>query len=149
MTNPTLPSGPDESEITEYLRRTYPETDVFEMDGATFFSFDPENHWPAYATVLAKDDHNPASKLSRPGVFRLNIGVDKQTFERLVGELEDPDLASFDRILTHPDYAKQHWICILNPTDSTFEEVVKPLLALAHDRLAAVRDRHGSGLRPS
>lgn len=147
MTNPTLPDGPDPSGITEYLRLTYPETDVFEMDGATFFSFDPENHWPAFATILTKDDHNPASRLSRPGVYRLNIGVDRATFERLVGDAEVLDLAEFDRILPHPDYAKQHWLCILNPSASTFEEVVRPLLALAHDRLAAVRAHHGRANR--
>ena len=95
MTNPPLPNGPDDQAMTEYISRTYPETDVFEMDGATFLSFDPENHWPAYATILTKDDHNPASKLSRPGVYRLNIGVDKQTFERLAGGVEDPDMAEF------------------------------------------------------
>jgi hypothetical protein len=142
MTDHTLPNGPDDTAITNYLRQTYPETDVFEMDGATFFSFDPENHWPAYATILTADDHSTASNLARPGVFRLNIGVDKETFERLVGGVTDPDLAAFDRILPHPDYARQHWICILNPSTSRFEEDVKPLLALAHDRLAAVRARH-------
>jgi hypothetical protein len=142
MTHSTLPEGPDAAEITSYLRASYPETDVFEMDGATFFSFDPENHWPAYATILTKDDHNPASKLSRPGVFRLNIGVDRETFDGLAGGVSDNDLAAFDQVLPHPDYARQHWICILNPTAATFDAVVKPLLGLAHDRLAAVQARH-------
>ena len=144
MTNPTLANGPDDRAITDHIRSAFPETDVFEIEGATFFSFDPENHWPAYATILTTDDHNPASRLSRPGVYRLNIGVDKATFERLAGEMENPDLAEFDRILPHPDYARQHWICILNPRAETFEAVVKPLLALAHDRLAAVQARHSS-----
>ena len=87
-------------------------------------------------------DADAASDLSRPGVFRLNIGVDRATFEGLAGRVEDPDYAALDRFLPHPVYARQHWLCILNPSASTFEERVVPLLALAHDRLAAARARH-------
>ena len=65
--------------------------------------------------------------LSRPGVFRLNIGVGRATFERLVGSTTEPDYAAFDRILPHPVYAKQLWISILNPSDETFRDVVVPL----------------------
>ena len=39
-------------------------------------------------------------------------------------------------ILPHPVYAKQRWLSILNPSRRSFEEVVKPLIAEAHDRLA-------------
>ena len=75
-------------------------------------------------------------------MFRLNIGVGRETFDRLVGTMEAPDHAALDRILPHPVYAKQLWISILNPSDVTFRDVVLPLIAEAHDRLAAVRARH-------
>ncbi len=140
MTNP-LPSGPDPETIVRYISDTYPETDVVEAMNAWFFSLDPETHWPNYATLVTTNEHDDASDLDRAGVFRLNLGVDRPTFERIAAAA-DPDFTAFDRLLPHPVYAKQLWISILNPTDATFSETVVPLLALAHDRLAAQRARH-------
>ena len=115
--------------------------------GATFFSLDPEKHWPNFATIVTTDEHDEGapSNLGRPGVFRLNIGVGRATFERLVGSMAEPDYAACDRLLPHPVYAKQLWVSILNPSDPTFRGVVVPLLTEAHDRLAAARSRHATG----
>jgi hypothetical protein len=137
-----LPSGPNPETIVQRILQTYPETDVVEAMNAWFFSLDPEKHWPNYATLVTTDEHDDASNLSRPGTFRLNLGVDKETFERIAGADPDPDYTAFDRLLPHPVYGQQHWISIVNPSDETYVEVVMPLLTLAHDRLAAVRARH-------
>jgi len=115
-------SRPDPETITTYIRATYPET------------------------VVTTDEHDTDSFLTRPDVFRLNVGVDRSTFERVAGLAREPDYTALDRLLPHPVYAKQHWICILNPSASTFDEVVIPLLRLAYDRLAAVRARHARGV---
>ena len=40
--------------------------------------------------------------------------------------------------MPHPVYAAQSWVCVLNPSDATFESL-RPLLAEAHQR-AAERD---------
>ena len=140
-------SGPDPATIIEYIRATYPETDVFEASGTWFCSFDPEKHFPNFATIVTNNDYDEGSDLDREGVFRLNLGVSRATFERLVGEALDPatppDYAALDTLLPHPTYAAQLWISILNPSDATFRDVVIPLIAEAHDRLAAQRDRHG------
>jgi uncharacterized protein DUF6194 len=56
--------------------------------------------------------------------------------------MEEPDYKAFDRLLPHPVYARQHWISILSPSDATFRDVVVPLIAEAHKRLAAQRARH-------
>src|SRR5215208_4034781 len=131
-------SGPNPDEITSWITTTYPQTVVASALGATFFSLD-ESSWPNFATIVTTDEHdmgNP-SDLARPGVFRLNIGVSKVTFERLVGSIDEPDYAALDTILPHPVYAKQRWIAILNPSWPTFDDIVKPLLAEAYDRLAA------------
>ena len=136
------PSGPDAGTIVQYILETYPGTDVIEAMHAWFFSLDPEKHWPNYATIVTTDEHDDASDLERPGVFRLNLGVDKATFDRIADADPEPDFTAFDRLLPHPVYGQQHWISILNPSDATFRETVVPLLALAHDRLAAVRARH-------
>ena len=144
MTSQPPPTGPDPEAISRTILETWPETDVVEALGAAFFSLDPEKHWPTFATIVTTDEHDEGapSNLARPGVFRLNIGVSRATFERLVGSMTEPPYAEFDRILPHPVYAKQLWISILNPSDATFRDVVMPLLTEAHERLAAARARH-------
>jgi hypothetical protein len=138
----SLPSGPDPETVVNYILETYPETDVVQAMNAWFFSLDAAKHWPNYATIVTTDEHDDASDLSRPGAYRLNIGVDKATFQRVADADPEPDYTAFDRLLPHPVYAKQLWISIVNPSNETFDQVVKPVLALAHDRLAAVRARH-------
>jgi hypothetical protein len=130
-------AGPTPDEITDWITTTYPGTVVAEAMGATFFSLN-EKSWPNFATIVTTDEHDMGepSKLGRDGVFRLNIGVGKDTFERVVGSNVDPDFAALDRMLPHPVYAKQRWICILNPSRQVFDSVVKPLIAEAHARLA-------------
>ena len=147
MTTEALPTGPDPEAIKLTILERYPETDLVEALGAAFFSLDPEHHFPNFATIVTTDEHDEGapSNLARGGVFRLNIGVGRETFERLVGSLDLPDHEAFDRFIPHPVYAKQLWISILNPSDATFRDAVLPLLAEAHDRLAAQRARHADG----
>jgi hypothetical protein len=79
-------------------------------------------------------------------VFRLNIGVGRATFERLVGGRSEHDFAQLDTVLPHPVYAKQLWVSVLNPSAETFQEIVRPLLDEAHQRVAArLRRRRASG----
>jgi hypothetical protein len=107
-----------------------------------FFSLD-ENHWPNFATIVWTDDfdEDAPSDLSRAGVYRLNIGVGRQSFQRLVGSIGEPDYAAIDQPMPHPVYAKQRWVAVLNPSDATVRGTVLPLLREAHDRLVAQRDR--------
>jgi Family of unknown function (DUF6194) len=142
--NDSLPAGPDPETLVRYILETYPETDVVQAMNAWFFSLDPEKHWPNYATLVTTDEHDEASNLDRPGVFRLNLGVDRETFERLASAWKEPDYTAFGVVLPHPVYAAQRWISILNPTNEQFRDVVVPLIALAHDRLATQRARHGT-----
>ena len=144
MTDP-LPAGPDPEAISRIIQERFPDTDVIEALNATFFSLDPEKHWPNFATIVTTDEHDEGapSRLSRSGTFRLNIGVGRETFDRLVGSTAVPDFAVFDRILPHPVYAKQRWISILNPSEATFRDLVLPLLDEAYQRVAAQRARHG------
>jgi hypothetical protein len=149
MSNEHLPNGPDRDALIQLIRETWPDAVVATIESAAFFSLD-EKHWPNFATVVWTDEHDEGapSNLSRPGVYRLNIGVGKETFQRLVGAITQPDYAAFDRVLPHPVYAKQRWISILNPSEATLQETVMPLLTEAHDRLAAQRERRrpvGSG----
>ena len=142
MSSSRLPDGPDTDDITGRILERWPQTAVARTDGGVFFSFDPSN-WPNYATIVWTDafDMGGPSRLSRPGVFRLNIGLGKESFRRVAGDSADFDHAALDTLMPHPLYAKQHWVCILNPSHLTFEETVWPLLVEAHDRLARARNR--------
>jgi hypothetical protein len=85
MTDPTVPTGPDPEAIITYLTTAYPATDVVTIPGAWFFSLDAEKHWPNYATIVTTDEHDmgsPSNLSARPDVFRLNLGVDKASFDR-------------------------------------------------------------------
>jgi hypothetical protein len=141
MTDERLPDGPDVDEVIQLIRDSFPDAVVATIDSAAFFSLD-EKHWPNFATVVWTDEHDEGapSNLARPGVYRVNVGVDRETFQRLVGSLEDPDYAVFDRFVPHPVYAKQRWISILNPSHATLSETLMPLIAQGHDRLAARKD---------
>ena len=133
----SLAPGPGPDEITAWITSNYPETVVAHALGATFFSL-IESNWPNFATIVTTDEHdmgNP-SDLAREGVFRLNIVVGKATFERLAGSRAQVDYAELDTVMPQPVYAKQRWIAILNPSRQSFEEIVKPLIAEAHDQLA-------------
>ena len=137
----SIPPGPDPATIVEYILDTYPDADLVEAMNAYFFSLDAK-HWPNFATLVTTNEHDDAADLDRPGVFRLNLGVDRPTFEQIAAAEPDPDFTALDRLLPHPVYGQQLWISILNPTHDTFERTVIPLIALAHDRLAATHARH-------
>jgi hypothetical protein len=112
--------------------------------GDTFFIYDPERNLEdtkrfPFATIVTKDygDFDNASNLDRPGVFRLNIGLSKATYDSLFGDAgEEHDFTALDRLLPHPVYGRNHWVCVLNPSDATFE-TLRPLLREAYDRAVA------------
>ena len=90
-----------------------------------------------FATIIASDyDYDQMSNLDRPGVFRLNIGISKQTFQSLFGtakvDVNNYDFTALDVIMPHPQYAQHHFICVLSPSEATFERI-HPLLAEAYD----------------
>jgi hypothetical protein len=148
MRTEAIPDGPGKDSISATILQRWPETVVAQIDGATFFSLD-ESNWPNYATIVWTDgfDMGNPSDLARPGVFRLNIGLGKESFARIAADFDDPEYWQFDRLMPHPIYAKQHWVSILNPSHATFREIVMPLLVEAHDRLASVRQRQETARR--
>jgi hypothetical protein len=138
----------DETSVREYITRTFAGVDVIDAMGASFFFFDDPDHKFPFATLVTTDEHDQASNLSRPSVFRLNVGVSKQTFQSLFtsspahsdqGRPEGGyDFTALDCIMPHPVYGKMYWVCVLNPSEETFKTVQK-LLAEAYD--VAVRKR--------
>jgi hypothetical protein len=145
MTDERLHDGPDLDEMLELIRDAFPDAVVAQIHSAAFFSLD-EKHWPNFATVVWTDEHDMGtlSNLARPGVYRVNVGVDRGTFQRLVGGMTDPDHAAFDRFVPHPVYARQRWISIVNPTHETVRETLMALIVAGHARLAARKGPAGS-----
>ncbi len=108
--------------------------------GDTFFFYDPdgvtvpEKRMP-YATIVFNDypGFDESSDLSRPGVFRVNMTVGRETFQRHIPNVDTADYAVLDEVIPHPLYAKQSWLSVLNPGSKT-EDIVRALLMEAHDR---------------
>ena len=126
----------DESAVTNYITTTFPEVETDTNFGYTFFFYRSDHRLP-FATFISADyDYDRISNLDRPGVFRLNIGVSKQTFQSLFGtakvDIDSYDFTTLDVIMPHPEYAQQHFICVLSPSEETFEKI-RPLLAEAYN----------------
>jgi hypothetical protein len=126
-----------------YITEHFPNVDIatYPPDaGATawFFSIDREKHWPNFATIVTTDEHDMEqnSNLVARGAYRLNIGVGRATFERLIDASGTYDYTAVDEVIPHPTYAKQRWIGIVNPSPATFDDIIRPLLDEAYDRVA-------------
>lgn len=141
----------DDKSITEYIMDTFAGVETATNLGYTFFFYGPDRMLP-FATIATVDNEGDrVSNLDRPGVFRLNIGVSKQTFQSLFGtgkvDVSAYDFATLDTIMPHPDYAAQSYICVLNPSDATFQ-TLRPLLTEAYElafRRAARRKTSTNG----
>jgi hypothetical protein len=145
----------EQEAISGYIADTFDGVDVVTADGNAFYFYEPGGETPPdhrfpFATLVTNDLYDQFSNLDRAGVFRLNIGVSRQTYEGLFGAkavrsdadpaTNDDDFTALDTIMPHPVYGNMFWVCVLNPSAETFE-TVKPLLAEAYGR--AVRTHQG------
>jgi hypothetical protein len=126
----------DEKGMTDYIGTTFVGVETSTNLGYTFFFYGPDRMLPFVTLATADNEGDRASNLDRPGVFRLNIGVSKPTFQSLFGtgkvDVSAYDFTVLDTIMPHPDYAPQSWICVLNPSDTTFHKL-RPLLSEAYE----------------
>ena len=101
--------------------------------GYAFF-FVGDDHRVGFVTIGYSDNEFDAvSNLNREGVFRVNIGVSKATFDALLGDAstDSIDYSVLNVFLPHPHYAKQHYLSILNPSGENVERT-KQLIIEAH-----------------
>lgn len=134
----------DQAAVVQHILETLPDVETSENYGYTFF-FYRDDHMMPFATLASSDnEHDQVSKLYRPGVYRLNLGVGKQTFQALFGEqpiaTEDYDFSELDRIMPHPEYARQYFVCVLSPGEETFA-TVRAMLEEAHGTAKARYER--------
>jgi hypothetical protein len=126
----------DESSVANYITENFPGVETTTNFGYTFF-FYKSDHMVPFATIASSDnEYEQISNLDRPGVFRLNIGVSRETFQSLFGtakvDVGSYDFTALDVIMPHPDYSPQNFICVLSPSEATFEKV-RVLLAEAYE----------------
>jgi hypothetical protein len=113
-----------------------------------------------FATLGTADtEGDRASHLDRPSVFRLNVGVSRETYGRLFGSHPTPpgaaavvetghDFTALDVLILHPVYATQSWVCVLNPGAATWEPM-RLLFEEAHRRAAERHVRRDGGVSAS
>ena len=118
--------------------------------GDSFFYYDPDRslapdrRFP-FATLVVQDyaGFDTASDVNRPGVFRVNISVGRESYAKLFGHPpaehadhhDSYDYTVLDQVIPHPVYAKQGWVSILSPA-ATSADQLRSLLAEAHARVA-------------
>jgi hypothetical protein len=122
-----------DKDVSHYITTTFAEAKVVSAEANSFFFFADDRKLP-FATLVTTDAYDQFSDLDRSGVFRLNVGVSKETFEGLLGPdtMEaDHDFTASDRIMPHPVYGRMHWVCVLNPSEGTFAKV-RELLSEAY-----------------
>lgn len=85
-------------------------------------------------TIKEKDgDNDKGSFLDREGVYRVNVGIRKESFKKrfsyipkrpAAGQIVtmDFDFTALDIIMPHPVYAWMGWVCVLNPSLETWKE---------------------------
>jgi hypothetical protein len=112
--------------------------------GYTFFFVGDDHRLSFVTTANSDNEYDDVSNLNREGVFRVNIGVSKETFQRLIGQVgaEPIDYSVLNVFLPHPHYARQHFVCILNPAGDNVE-TTRQLIREAHAIAAARGQRRG------
>ncbi len=134
-------------EILEYCLRELEGTVLVNSWGERGIFYNPDRKLKRgiyILTVKEKDGENDSSSnLNRENLYRVNLGVRRHTFEKLFGKIPrrpakgavvdmDYDFAAIDRLLPHPVYAWMGWICVCNPSETTFDRL-KPYLQEAYE----------------
>lgn len=142
------------------LARSLDGVDVLETPGCVFLYYDPERSIPhdrrqPFATIVTNDEahgaSDRASRLAGRGLYRVNLGVGRETYRAMLGA--EPawgpgggivqtghDFAEVDAWLPHPIYAPMSWVCIVAPSEGTWPRL-RALLEEAHALAARANGR--------
>jgi hypothetical protein len=133
--------------ILEYCIENLEDTILVESWGEKGIFYNPQNvlkRGVYVLTIKEKDGTNDkGSNLNRENIFRVNLGLRKQTFKEMFGFTPkrpnagcivdmNYDFTILNTIIPHPVYAWMGWISVLNPSEETFEKV-KPLIQEAYE----------------
>ncbi len=132
----------DQAAVHHFLTSSFQGLDFVEHNDDFYYFYNPseltKDHRFPFATLVTGDRHDQVSNLDRPGVFRLNVGVSKETYLGLFGQLAPKanaegiidsghDFTALDVLLPHPVYASMYWVSVLNPGEATWPTVEKLL----------------------
>jgi Family of unknown function (DUF6194) len=137
----------NETAIKNRILELFADTEALTSNGDFFFYYNPygqplsEQKFP-FITLVTSNAHDTASDLDRVDVFRLNIGVAPKTYRRLFGQQPafprdgglintGHDFTVLNQLMPHPVYAAMSWVCVLNPSEATFQGL-QPLLEEAY-----------------
>lgn len=121
-------------EIKNYILENFKSIKLLEANEDLFFMHENNDKLP-FATIVTKDNgYDNFSNLDREGYFRINIGIDKKIFNAMFKEMTNEkrleayldlgiDYTREDIIQPHPTYGSLYWICVVNPSDKTFERL--------------------------
>nr|BAV55985.1 hypothetical protein [Actinomadura fulva subsp. indica] len=125
--------------------------------GDTFFYYSPDGITPTttqpFATIVTKNyPGDEASRLDRPGAFRVNISAGKGAFIRWTGHAPrepatEVDPSAADTVIAHPVYGSLGWLAVVNPGPRT-EAAIRELLGTAY-HLARSRYERRAGVNQS
>lgn len=145
-----------DAELIQYITGNFKGIQIVEAQGNSFIYYAPDGKVPEktfpFATLMTGDEYDKVSNLARPGIYRLNVGVSKETFLQLFGAVPaapgesgliegDYEFTALDRFLPHPYYGYQCWVSVLNPGPDTWEKT-RELLQEAYE--TTVRKKSGS-----
>jgi hypothetical protein len=126
----------DEAFITNHITRTFENVQTMTNLGYTFFFYKDDDMHPFATIASTGNEYEKISALDRPGVYRLNIGLSRETFQSMYGkgkvDVSPYDYTALDTIMPHPEYSSQFFICVLSPSEATFERI-RPMLAEAYE----------------
>jgi hypothetical protein len=127
----------DVDELTRHITDTFAGVRVAEHRGDLFFLYDPDGDLPPqrqlpFVTIVTGDHYDTASELDRDGAYRVNIGLTRAGYAELITESTVDSHTARDTLLPHPEYAGQHWVCVVNPGPRT-ADTVRRLIADAYE----------------
>lgn len=113
-------------QIEKYIVEHFANVTTSENYGYKFFFYGDDQRIPFVTLATTDNEHDSISNLNRPGVFRINLGVTKATFSSLFDDTSTTwDFKTLNTIMPHPDYAAQHFVCVLNPEGQILDQTLE------------------------
>ncbi len=137
--------------IIKYITENFHGVSPKSSWGETSLFYNPGKVLPNvvyFCTIKENNGENDKSaELDRAGIFRVSIGINKNSYEKLFGAKPPRpakggiintghDFTELNTLMPHPIYGWMNWVQILNPSESTFTEIL-PLIKEAHASAAA------------
>lgn len=134
-------------ELKSFILKKFDKVNIVEFEGDLFFIYDNNKKNPFATIVTSDNEYDNTSNLNREGFYRLNIGLDKETFLSLFGGLTKEkgfeaymnlgiDFTQKDKLLPHPTYGAMYWVCIVNPSEMTLENLLRDYLEISYNKIA-------------